>query len=66
MARISELTIQEIHERLDAVLIISEYVRLEKRGNRYWGLCPFHTEKTPSFTVDGERKFYYCFGCHKG
>ncbi|TCW60188.1 DNA primase [Treponema sp. J25] len=66
MARISELTIQEIHERLDAVYIISEYVRLEKRGNRYWGLCPFHTEKTPSFTVDGERKFYYCFGCHKG
>jgi DNA primase len=45
---------------------VEDYVRLEKKGGRYWGLCPFHHEKTPSFTVDPERKLYYCFGCHKG
>jgi DNA primase len=41
-------------------------VRLEKRSGRYWGCCPFHQEKTPSFTVDPDRKMYYCFGCHQG
>lgn len=66
MSLISEQTIQEIQRRADAVTIIGEYVRLEKRGGRYWGLCPFHNEKTPSFSVDSDKNFFYCFGCHKG
>ncbi|MDR1428745.1 MAG: DNA primase [Spirochaetaceae bacterium] len=66
MAYISESTIAEVQNRADVVSVIGEYVRLEKRGGRYWGLCPFHSEKTPSFSVDPDRKMYYCFGCHKG
>ncbi|MCA1949480.1 MAG: DNA primase [Treponema sp.] len=66
MSRIAEETIQEIQNHINAVSIIGEYVRLEKRGGRYWGLCPFHNEKTPSFTVDPDKNFFYCFGCHKG
>ena len=66
MAFIAKSTIQELNDRLDAVAVAEDYVRLEKRGGRYWGLCPFHHEKTPSFTVNDERKTYYCFGCHKG
>jgi DNA primase len=63
---ISKTTIDAVNSRVDAVAVIGEYVRLEKRSGKYWGLCPFHDEKTPSFTVDPERKFYYCFGCHAG
>ncbi|MDR2080014.1 MAG: DNA primase, partial [Treponema sp.] len=66
MPYIAESTIRELNDRLDAVSVAGDYVRLEKRGGRYWGLCPFHNEKTPSFMVDQDRKFYYCFGCHKG
>jgi DNA primase len=66
MSYITETTIREVNDRLDAVALVGDYVRLEKRGGRYWGLCPFHNEKTPSFTVDPERKMYYCFGCHEG
>jgi DNA primase len=64
--RISEITVKEVNDKLDAVTVVNEYVRLEKRSGRYWGCCPFHNEKTASFTVDPERKLYYCFGCHKG
>ncbi|MDR0759229.1 MAG: DNA primase [Treponema sp.] len=64
--RISEITVKEVTDKLDAVAVVAEYVRLEKRGGRLWGCCPFHNEKTASFTVDPERKLYYCFGCHKG
>ncbi|MDR2608416.1 MAG: DNA primase [Treponema sp.] len=64
--RISEITVKEVNDKLDAVTVVNEYVRLEKRGGRFWGCCPFHNEKTASFTVDPERKLYYCFGCHKG
>jgi DNA primase len=63
---IAEGTIQELNDKLDAVAVVEEYVRLDKKGGRYWGCCPFHNEKTPSFTVDPDRKLYYCFGCHKG
>jgi DNA primase len=66
MARIAKSTVQAINDRLDAVAVVEDYVRLEQRGGRYWGLCPFHHEKTPSFTVDSEKKTYYCFGCQKG
>ncbi|MDR1862531.1 MAG: DNA primase [Treponema sp.] len=64
--RISEITVKAVGDKLDAVAVVNEYVRLEKRNGRYWGCCPFHNEKTASFTVDPERKLYYCFGCHKG
>jgi DNA primase len=64
--RIADSSIQEVNDKLDAVAVVSEHLRLEKKSGRYWGCCPFHNEKTPSFTVDPERKLYYCFGCHKG
>lgn len=63
---ISKKTIEEIRARLDPVGIVGEYVRLERRGGNFWGLCPFHNEKTPSFAVNPDRKSYYCFGCHEG
>lgn len=58
--------INELKEQIDIVDIISEYVTLKKAGHNYKGLCPFHQEKTPSFTVNPSRQIYYCFGCHKG
>ncbi len=58
--------IREIESRIDIVDIIGERVELSRRGNRYWGLCPFHSEKTPSFSVSQERQLYYCFGCNQG
>lgn len=66
MSRIPEATVNLIFERTDIVAVIGEYVRLEKKGGRYVGLCPFHNEKTPSFSVDREKGFFYCFGCQKG
>ena len=66
MAFISRKSIDEIQNRLDPLAIVGEYVRLEQRGGSYWGLCPFHNEKTPSFSLNPERKSYYCFGCHAG
>ena len=66
MARFTEASKQALIEGMDAVAVVQEYLRLEKKSGRYWGLCPFHQEKTPSFTVDPEKKTYYCFGCHKG
>ncbi|MBU0928424.1 MAG: DNA primase [Spirochaetes bacterium] len=66
MKRIPERIVQDIVSRTDIVRIVGEYVRLEKRGSRWTGLCPFHNEKTPSFGVNEERGFFYCFGCKKG
>jgi DNA primase len=66
VSRIARSTIQEVTDKLDAVAVVEDYVRLEKKGGRYWGLCPFHNEKTPSFTVDPDRKMYHCFGCGQG
>ncbi len=57
---------REISERLDIVDVVGETVKLSRKGNRYWGLCPFHSEKTPSFSVTPERNMFYCFGCHAG
>ncbi len=64
--RIPEHIINQISSRINIVDLINEYVSLTKKGTRYWGLCPFHTEKTPSFCVTPEKQVYYCFGCHKG
>lgn len=64
--RYSEELIEEIRISNDIVDVVSEYVRLEKRGKNYFGLCPFHREKTPSFSVEPGKQIFYCFGCGKG
>lgn len=64
--RISEEIIEQIRSSNDIVDVIASYVRLKKRGKNYIGLCPFHQEKTPSFTVSADKQMYHCFGCHKG
>ena len=61
-----DLKKQEILEKISIVDLISEYVPLKQKGDKYWGLCPFHNEKTPSFSVTDEKNMFYCFGCHKG
>ena len=58
--------LDELRSRSDIVQIISGYVGLKKAGRKYWGLCPFHGEKTASFSVDAEQQLYYCFGCKAG
>ena len=64
--RYPEHVIEEIREQSDIVSIISEYTALNKKGSSYVGLCPFHNEKTPSFSVSEEKQLYYCFGCGAG
>lgn len=59
-------TIQRIKHTANIVDVISEYVVLKKAGRNHLGLCPFHAEKTPSFTVSPEKQIFYCFGCHTG
>src|SRR5258707_13383563 len=63
---ISQDKISEIRTRASIVEVISDYVTLKKAGRNYMGLCPFHGEKTPSFTVSEEKGIYHCFGCHTG
>src|ERR1019366_8857691 len=60
---ISQETIQQIISRIDIIEIISSFIKLKKRGTNYIGLCPFHNEKTPSFTVSPSKEIYKCFGC---
>lgn len=62
----SDELIDEIRERSDIVEVISPFVQLKKRGANYLGLCPFHGEKTPSFTVNRDKQIYHCFGCGVG
>lgn len=66
MAKISKQDIDYIFNNIDIVELVSEYIKLEKRGQNYLGLCPFHNEKTPSFTVSPSKKIAHCFGCGKG
>ncbi len=66
MPRIPEDILQRIHDATDIVDLVSEHVQLVKKGRNYSGLCPFHDEKTPSFSVDPDRQFYHCFGCGVG
>ncbi len=62
---ISQATIQQILTRIDIIDIVGSFVRLKKRGTNYLGLCPFHNEKSPSFTVSAAKEIYKCFGCGK-
>ena len=64
--RIPDDTLQSIRERISIVEVISGYVALKKTGRNHLGLCPFHSEKTPSFTVSDERGLFHCFGCGAG
>ena len=66
MAKISSVTIDEIDKRGDIVALVSEYTKLEQRGANWWGCCPFHNEKTPSFNIMSEKNMYHCFGCGAG
>ena len=66
MAYYSDELIEEVRSRNDVVDVISGYVRLQKKGSTYFGLCPFHNEKTPSFSVSPGKQMYYCFGCGAG
>jgi len=63
---IPEQKIEEIRSAVDIVDLVSQYVPLRKRGKNYIGLCPFHSEKTPSFSVSSDKQIYHCFGCHNG
>ncbi len=65
-SRFPSAWLDELRARADIVQVISGYVQLKKNGSRYWGLCPFHGEKTASFSVDPEHQLYYCFGCKAG
>lgn len=64
--RIPEEIIEEVRLRSDIVETISEYVNLKRKGKNYQGLCPFHAEDTPSFSVTPDKQMFYCFGCHVG
>ena len=63
---IDPATVQKIKDSADIVEVVSDYVHLVRRGANYMGLCPFHNERTPSFSVNKSRNFCYCFSCHKG
>ena len=65
-SKFSDDLIDKVREANDIVSVVSEYVQLKKAGNRFVGLCPFHTERTPSFSVSPDRQLFYCFGCHVG
>lgn len=58
--------IDTVRRAVDIVEVVGRHVSLQKKGRHWWGLCPFHGEKTPSFSVDPEQQLFYCFGCHQG
>ena len=62
---IADELISEIRERTDIVSLIGEFVELKQRGANFVGLCPFHSEKSPSFNVRRDRQFFHCFGCQE-
>src|SRR6188474_3169535 len=65
MGLIPENIIGEIRQRADIVAVIGRHVQLRKSGRNHKGLCPFHQERGPSFSVNGDKGYFYCFGCHK-
>ena len=66
MARYSDELIEEIRNTNDIVDVISQYVHLKRSGRNYFGLCPFHNEKSPSFSVSPDKQIFHCFGCGVG
>lgn len=66
VVKFSDAFLEELKHRNNIVSVVSKYVPLEKKGKTYWGRCPFHSEKTPSFSVNEIDQFYYCFGCKAG
>ena len=64
--RYSDELIDEIRNRNDIVDVISQYVTLKRSGRNFFGLCPFHKEKTPSFSVSPDKQIFHCFGCGAG
>lgn len=64
--RIPEDKLNELRQSTDIVDVISDYVQLKKQGRNYFGLCPFHGENTPSFSVSAEKQIFHCFGCGMG
>lgn len=61
-----EEIVEEVREKNDIVSVISQYVSLKKSGSNYVALCPFHNEKSPSFSVSQDKQMFYCFGCGEG
>ena len=66
MANTNEDVLEKVKEQMDIVELVGEYVHLKKSGSNHVGLCPFHNEKTPSFTVSESKQFFHCFGCGEG
>ncbi len=66
MSRFTPETIERVREAADIVEVVSQHTDLRRQGERYVGLCPFHDERTPSFSVKPAEGFYYCFGCEAG
>src|SRR5205823_14688585 len=64
--RYGEGLLEEIARRTDLVQLVGRRVKLDRKGRLFWGLCPFHKEKSPSFKVENERRTYKCFGCGAG
>ena len=62
----SEDIIAEVRSRNDILDVVGSYVKMTKKGNNYWGLCPFHNEHTPSFSVNKGKQIFHCFGCSAG
>ena len=58
--------VERVRAESDILAVVSSYVSMKRKGNRYWGCCPFHQENTPSFSVVPDQGFFYCFGCHAG
>ena len=66
MARITENSIEKVRLNSDIIQTISDYIELKKKGHNFFGLCPFHNEKTPSFSANEDKQIYKCFGCGAG
>jgi DNA primase (bacterial type) len=66
LARIPEQVIEQVRDATDIVDFISQYVQLQKQGKNFFGLCPFHEERTPSFSVTEDKQIFHCFSCGRG